>query len=392
MAARATARPASSAARSRSPQATRVPHELLDSAEIRRRYPAIPGARRRARLLRAERRRGVPRTRAWRPSCAWPGKPARWCGPTRPSCDRALRHGVAVTTDKGRIEAARVVLTAGAWTPGLAGGALAAHGARSTARPCCGSRPTSPRCTTRRGARSSSGCTAPARRTTCTASRSLPGTPGVKAGSERYGRTGILTGPMRPRRAGSRVARTLRPPRRRPPARRHGYAAEGGDLPLHRHARLRLRRRPDAGRRRVSSSRPPVPATASSTRPRWARCWRAGGRPTCPLPRASGGWRGSAPDGDAPAHAPGRLPQDRADRAARRRLAASGGDARRHPGPRPLRAHRPRAGSGQVRRLLLRRPVRAVRPARRQLRRLCAARRPDQLPGPDGGAAGDGAR
>ena len=59
---------------------------------------------------------------------------------------------------------------------------------------------------------------------------------------------------------------------------------------------------------------------------------------------------------------------------------------------RPVRIHRPAAGDRQVRRLLLRRPVRPLRHPRRQLRRHRPARRADQLPRSDGGAAGDGAR
>ena len=93
---------------------------------------------------------------------------------------------------------------------------------------------------------------------------------------------------------------------------------------------------------------------------------------------------------DQTSDASDRLSEDRADGAAYRRLASSRIDARRHPGAQPLRVHRAPSRIGEVRRLLLRRSVRPLRHPRRQLRRLPAARRADQLPRSDRGAAGDG--
>ena len=55
-----------------------------------------------------------------------------------------------------------------------------------------------------------------------------------------------------------------------------------------------------------------------------------------------------------------------------------------------LRLHRPHAGAGEIRRLLLRGSLRALRHPCRRAGRLCAPGRADQLAGPDGGAAGDG--
>lgn len=101
-----------------------IAHEVLDSAGIRRRWPQFqvrdaergffePTAgmafpeRAVATQLRLARQRGaVIRTNETVTAIASSGS------------------GVAVTTDRGRIEAARVILTAGAWLPGLVGGAL----------------------------------------------------------------------------------------------------------------------------------------------------------------------------------------------------------------------------------------------------------------------------
>ncbi len=102
-----------------------IAHELLDSAEIRRRYPQFqvrdadrgyfePGAG----LLFPERcvaaQLGLARRH---------GASIR-TGETVLSLE-PCGSGVAITTDKGRIEAGRAVLAAGAWLPALAGGALA---------------------------------------------------------------------------------------------------------------------------------------------------------------------------------------------------------------------------------------------------------------------------
>ena len=102
-----------------------IPHDVLDSAAIRRRWPQFqvrdaergffePTAgiafpeRAVATQLRLAREHGaVIRTNETVHAIAPNGS------------------GVAVTTGRGRIEAARVVLAAGAWLPGLVGGALA---------------------------------------------------------------------------------------------------------------------------------------------------------------------------------------------------------------------------------------------------------------------------
>ena len=101
-----------------------VPHEVLDSTEIRRRYPQFqvrdadrgyfePGAgvlfpeRCVAAQLRLAREKGAAVRTGETVLALEP------CG-----------SGVAVVTDKGRVEAGRAVLAAGAWLPGLAGGAL----------------------------------------------------------------------------------------------------------------------------------------------------------------------------------------------------------------------------------------------------------------------------
>lgn len=101
-----------------------IPHEILDSKEMSRRYPQFllrdeeraylePGAgvlfpeRCVALQLRLAQAHGaVVRT-------------GEAVGSITPS-----GSGVSIVTDKGRIEAGRVVLTAGAWLPGLAGGGL----------------------------------------------------------------------------------------------------------------------------------------------------------------------------------------------------------------------------------------------------------------------------
>lgn len=101
-----------------------IPHEVLDSAEIRRRYPQF--------LVRDE-ERGF-----FEPSAgvlfpercvALQLRLARALGAVVRTSETVLSitpsgTGVAIVTDKGRIEAARVVLAAGAWLPGLAGGAV----------------------------------------------------------------------------------------------------------------------------------------------------------------------------------------------------------------------------------------------------------------------------
>ncbi|MDT7950476.1 MAG: N-methyl-L-tryptophan oxidase [Acetobacteraceae bacterium] len=102
----------------------RIPHELLDSAEIRRRYPqfqvrdgdraffepsggVVFPERAVAVQLRLARQRGAV------------VRPNETVLAIEPNGD-----GVVVVTDKGRIAAARVVLAAGAWLPGLAANLL----------------------------------------------------------------------------------------------------------------------------------------------------------------------------------------------------------------------------------------------------------------------------
>ena len=101
-----------------------IPHEVLDSAEIRRRYPQF--------LVRDEERA------FFEPSAGvlFPERCvglqlrlARALGAVVRTGETVLSmtpsgSGVAVVTDKARIEAGRVVLAAGAWLPGLAGGAV----------------------------------------------------------------------------------------------------------------------------------------------------------------------------------------------------------------------------------------------------------------------------
>ena len=89
--------------------------------------------------------------------------------------------------------------------------------------------------------------------------------------------------------------------------------------------------------------------------------------------------------------ASGGVPQDGAHRELCQCLAPSGCAARRHLGPRALRARRARAGGGALRCRVLRRRARPARPLQEQLRRLHRPRRPDQPARPDDGAAADGA-
>ena len=101
-----------------------IPHEVLDSAEIRRRYPQF---------LVQEQERGFLEPSAgvlYPERCvALQLRLARELGAVVRTGETVTSitpcgDGVAVVTDKGRIEAARVVLAAGAWLPGLAGGAV----------------------------------------------------------------------------------------------------------------------------------------------------------------------------------------------------------------------------------------------------------------------------
>jgi sarcosine oxidase len=105
-------------------QAHGIAHEILDATEIRRRYPQF--------LVReAERAFFEPTAGILFPERAITAqlRLAREHGATVRVNERVLRvepcgSGVAVVTDRGRIEAGRAVLTAGAWLPSLAGGAL----------------------------------------------------------------------------------------------------------------------------------------------------------------------------------------------------------------------------------------------------------------------------
>ncbi len=101
-----------------------IAHEMLDSAEIRRRFPQF--------LVRDEERgflepsAGVlfpERCVALQLRLAQERGAVVRTGETVVSITPS-GAGVAVTTDKGRIEAGRVVLAAGAWLPGLAGGVM----------------------------------------------------------------------------------------------------------------------------------------------------------------------------------------------------------------------------------------------------------------------------
>ena len=108
-------------------QAHAIPHEILDSAEIRRRYPQF--------LVR-DTERGY-----FEPSAGIVFPERSVATQLRLACERGATvrpnekvlaiepcgTGVAVVTDKGRIEAARAILTAGAWLPGLAGDAFASR-------------------------------------------------------------------------------------------------------------------------------------------------------------------------------------------------------------------------------------------------------------------------
>jgi sarcosine oxidase len=97
---------------------------MLDHAEIRRRYPQF--------LVReGERGYFEPTAGVLFPerAVATQLRLARALGAVVRPNERVLNvtpsgSGVAVVTDQGRIEAGRVVLTAGAWLPGLAGGVL----------------------------------------------------------------------------------------------------------------------------------------------------------------------------------------------------------------------------------------------------------------------------
>ena len=101
-----------------------IPHELLDSAEIRRRYPQF--------LVRdAERGFLEPSAGVLFPErcVALQLRLARARGAVVRTGETVLSiqssgSGVAIVTDKGRIAAGRVVLAAGAWLPGLAGSAM----------------------------------------------------------------------------------------------------------------------------------------------------------------------------------------------------------------------------------------------------------------------------
>ncbi len=101
-----------------------IPHEMLDSAEIRRRYPQFQ-------VRDPEHGYFEPSAGVLSPEkcVAVQLRLARELGAEIRSNERVLSiepagSGVAVVTDKGRVEAAKIVLTAGAWLPGLAGGAL----------------------------------------------------------------------------------------------------------------------------------------------------------------------------------------------------------------------------------------------------------------------------
>jgi sarcosine oxidase len=99
-----------------------IPHEVLDSGEIKRRYPQF--------VVRDEERAYFePSAGVLFPerSVALQLRLARELGAVVRTGETVLSiapsgSGVAVVTDKGRVEAGRVVLAAGAWLPGLAGG------------------------------------------------------------------------------------------------------------------------------------------------------------------------------------------------------------------------------------------------------------------------------
>ena len=101
-----------------------IPHEVLDSAEIRRRYPQFQ-------VRDAEHGYFEPSAGVLSPErcVSVQLQLARELGAEIRTNEQVLRiepcgSGVAVVTDKGRIEAAKVVLASGAWLPGLAGGIL----------------------------------------------------------------------------------------------------------------------------------------------------------------------------------------------------------------------------------------------------------------------------
>lgn len=101
-----------------------IAHELLDAAAIRRRWPQF--------LVRDEERGYFEPTAGMvfpERAVAVQLRLARARGAVVRPNETVLAvepcgDGVAVTTDRGRIEAARAVLAAGAWLPGLVGGAL----------------------------------------------------------------------------------------------------------------------------------------------------------------------------------------------------------------------------------------------------------------------------
>ena len=101
-----------------------IPHEVLDSVEIRRRYPQF-------RVRDAERGFFEPSAGVLYPErcVSVQLRLAQALGAVVRTGETVVSvtpsgSGVAVVTDRGRIEAGRVVLAAGAWLPGLAGGVL----------------------------------------------------------------------------------------------------------------------------------------------------------------------------------------------------------------------------------------------------------------------------
>ena len=99
-----------------------IPHEVLDSAEIRRRYPQFQ-------VRDEERGFFEPSAGVLFPErcVALQLRLARASGALVRTGETVISltpsgTGVAVVTDQGRIEAGRLVLAAGAWLPGLAGG------------------------------------------------------------------------------------------------------------------------------------------------------------------------------------------------------------------------------------------------------------------------------
>ena len=101
-----------------------IAHEVLDSAELRRRYPQF-------RVTDEERGYFEPTIGVLYPerAVATQLRLAREHGAVVRANERVLSlqpsgAGVAVVTRYGRIEAAKIVLASGAWLPGMAGGAL----------------------------------------------------------------------------------------------------------------------------------------------------------------------------------------------------------------------------------------------------------------------------